>query len=62
MEYHFKRFVTDMRPKIIAENPEFNFVGMLGKIDRELEAQWAKHSDAEKRTLDKWCLRERGWT
>ena len=52
MEYPFRIFVTDVRPKIIAENPE----GTLGEVDRELgldkelEAQWAKLSDAEKRT------------
>ena len=51
MEYPFGFFVTDIRPKIIAENPE----GTLGEVDRELgldkelEAQWAKLSDAEKR-------------
>ena len=66
LEYHFKRFVTDMRPKIIAgivaeDVCEVDF-GVLGKIDRELKAQWAKLSDAEKRTLDKWCLVKRGWT
>lgn len=52
-------FVTDIRPKIIAENPE----GTLGEVDRELgyarelEAQWAKLSDAEI-----WGLVECGWT
>ena len=51
LEYPFRIFVTDARPKIIAENPE----GTLGEVDRELglarelEAQWAKLSDAEKR-------------
>ena len=30
LEYPFKRVVTDMRPKIIAENPEINFVGIFG--------------------------------
>jgi hypothetical protein len=50
-EYPFKSFVGDVQPKIIAENPE----GTLGEVDRELglarelEAQWAKLSDAEKR-------------
>ena len=64
MEYPFGFFVTDIRPKIIAENPE----GTLAEVDRELgyarelEAQWAKLSDAEKRTLDKWRLVKRGWT
>ena len=51
LEYPFRIFVTDIRPKIITENPE----GTLGEVDRELgldrelEAQWAKLSDAEKR-------------
>ena len=52
-------FVTDVRPKIIAENPE----GTVAEVDRELgyarelEAQWAKLSDAEI-----WGLVECGWT
>ena len=52
-------FVTDVRPKIIAENPEVT----LAEVDRELgyarelEAQWAKLSDAEI-----WGLVKRGWT
>ena len=59
LEYPFGFFVTDIRPKIIAENPE----GTLGEVDRELgyarelEAQWAKLSDAEI-----WGLVECGWT
>ena len=64
LEYPVRRtslvfFVTDVRPKIIAENPE----GTLAEVDRELgyarelEAKWAKLSDAEI-----WGLVKRGWT
>ena len=83
MEYPVRRtslvfFVTDVRPKIIAENPE----GTLAEVDRELgyarelEAQWAKLSDVEKtkymgsclgwsmseRAIERWTLRGCGWT
>ena len=71
-EYPFKSFVGDVRPKIIAENPEFTF----GEVCRELDAQWAKLSDVEKtkymgsclgwsmseRAIERWNLRGCGWT
>lgn len=45
MEYPFKFFVEAVHPKIIAENPKFTFDEVTG----ELDAQWAKVSDVEKR-------------
>ena len=58
-EYTFRIFVTDVRPKIIVENHFYNLTtGLirkltdkeLGEVDWKLKAQWAKLSDAEKRT------------
>jgi hypothetical protein len=57
-EYPFRIFITDVRPNIIAENHKFyNFRALirkltdkeLGEVCRELDAQWAKLSDSEKR-------------
>ena len=58
-EYPFRIFITDVRPNIIAENHKFyNFRALIRKLtDKELEAQWAKLSDAEI-----WGLVKRGWT